>query len=167
MSDEATWKRKFTFVGARPVHEIISMIKWIQTSRFSIKNSLYKRGHKTPFPRPWKRIQCFYSNGWIILVDLIRWSSGLNRGDLPSHLLLHSLCHSLTQSLTHLLSQVSQSFTHLLSQVSQSLTHLLSVSLSLTDSLLNFRRAEPPGESVLATGRLRSDRRNASSGKQL
>jgi len=26
--------------GARPVHLIISMIKWIRTSRFSIKNSL-------------------------------------------------------------------------------------------------------------------------------
>ena len=26
--------------GARPVHLIITMIKWIRTSRFSIKNSL-------------------------------------------------------------------------------------------------------------------------------
>ena len=26
--------------GARPVHQIISMIKWIRTSRFSLKNSL-------------------------------------------------------------------------------------------------------------------------------
>jgi len=26
--------------GARPVHQIISMIKWIRTSRLSIKNSL-------------------------------------------------------------------------------------------------------------------------------
>ena len=26
--------------GARPVHQIISMIKWIWTSRLSIKNSL-------------------------------------------------------------------------------------------------------------------------------
>ena len=26
--------------GARPVHQIITMIKWIQTSRLSIKNSL-------------------------------------------------------------------------------------------------------------------------------
>jgi len=25
--------------GARPVHQIISMIKWIRTSRLSIKNS--------------------------------------------------------------------------------------------------------------------------------
>jgi len=28
--------------GARPVHQIISMIKWIRTSRLSIKNSLSK-----------------------------------------------------------------------------------------------------------------------------
>ena len=27
--------------GARPVHLIITMIKWIRTSRLSIKNSLY------------------------------------------------------------------------------------------------------------------------------
>ena len=30
--------------GARPVHQIISMMKWIQTSRLSIKNSLYVLG---------------------------------------------------------------------------------------------------------------------------
>ena len=29
--------------GARPVHLIITMIKWIRTSRLSIKNSLYLR----------------------------------------------------------------------------------------------------------------------------
>ena len=33
--------------GARPVHLIITMIKWIQTSRLSIKNSLC-RGQRTP-----------------------------------------------------------------------------------------------------------------------
>ena len=27
--------------GARPVHQIISMIKWIRTSRLSIKNFIY------------------------------------------------------------------------------------------------------------------------------
>jgi len=27
-------------LGARPVHQIISMIKWIRTSRLSMKNSL-------------------------------------------------------------------------------------------------------------------------------
>jgi hypothetical protein len=30
--------------GARPVHQIISMIKWIRTSRFSIRNSLSGKG---------------------------------------------------------------------------------------------------------------------------
>ena len=30
-----------TFHGARPVHLIIKMIKWIRTSIFSIKNSLF------------------------------------------------------------------------------------------------------------------------------
>ena len=29
--------------GARPVHYIISMIKWIRTSRLSVKNSLSRR----------------------------------------------------------------------------------------------------------------------------
>ena len=29
--------------GARPVHQIISMIKWIRTSRLSIQNSLLDR----------------------------------------------------------------------------------------------------------------------------
>ena len=31
--------------GARPVHQIISMINWIRTSRLSIKNSLYCNQH--------------------------------------------------------------------------------------------------------------------------
>ena len=35
---KATWKRESH--GARPVHLIIMMIKWIRTSRLSIKNSL-------------------------------------------------------------------------------------------------------------------------------
>ena len=30
--------------GARPVHQIISMIKWIRTSRFLVKNSLSLQG---------------------------------------------------------------------------------------------------------------------------
>ena len=30
--------------GARPVHQIISMIKWIRTRKLSIKNSLSHRG---------------------------------------------------------------------------------------------------------------------------
>ena len=49
---EVTWamelmeeidSRTFTLYshGARPVHLIITMIKWIRTSRLSIKNSLY------------------------------------------------------------------------------------------------------------------------------
>ena len=33
-----TWPRSSH--GARPVHQIISMIKWIRTSKLSIKNSL-------------------------------------------------------------------------------------------------------------------------------
>ena len=33
-------KRNSNSHGARPVHLIITMIKWIQTSRLSIKNSL-------------------------------------------------------------------------------------------------------------------------------
>ena len=35
--------------GARPVHQIISMIKWIRTSRLSIKNSL-SRGCTSALP---------------------------------------------------------------------------------------------------------------------
>ena len=31
-------------IGARPVHQIISMIKWIRTSMMPIKNSLYHDG---------------------------------------------------------------------------------------------------------------------------
>jgi len=34
--------------GARPVHLIITMIKWIRTSRLSIKNSLQKSRNKSP-----------------------------------------------------------------------------------------------------------------------
>jgi len=34
--------------GARPVHQIITMIKWIRTSRVSIKNSLFEN-RKEPF----------------------------------------------------------------------------------------------------------------------
>ena len=30
--------------GARPVHIIITMIKWIQPSKLSIKNSISRRG---------------------------------------------------------------------------------------------------------------------------
>ena len=30
--------------GARPVHQIISMIKWIRSSRLSIKNSFSRGG---------------------------------------------------------------------------------------------------------------------------
>ena len=33
-------KRKSKSRGARPVHKIISIIRWIRTSRLSIKNSL-------------------------------------------------------------------------------------------------------------------------------
>ena len=33
-------KGKSDFHGARPIHQIISIIKWIRTSRLSIKNSL-------------------------------------------------------------------------------------------------------------------------------
>jgi len=33
--------------GARPVHQIITMIKWIRTSRLSIKNSLSRRTCRT------------------------------------------------------------------------------------------------------------------------
>ena len=36
-------KRNSNSHGARPVHLIITMIKWIQTSRLSIKNSLSGR----------------------------------------------------------------------------------------------------------------------------
>ena len=35
-----------TSLGARPVHQIISMIRWIRTSRFSIKKSLCRAPHK-------------------------------------------------------------------------------------------------------------------------
>jgi hypothetical protein len=34
--------------GARPVHQIITMLKWIWTSKLSIKNSL-SRKHTVPF----------------------------------------------------------------------------------------------------------------------
>ena len=34
-------KENSNFHGARPVHQIISMIKWIETSRFSISNTLF------------------------------------------------------------------------------------------------------------------------------
>jgi len=34
--------------GARPVHLIITMIRWIRTSRLSIKNSLSTWEHQTP-----------------------------------------------------------------------------------------------------------------------
>jgi len=37
--------------GARPVHYIISMIKWIRTSRLSVKNSLSRP------PRSWRPLQ--------------------------------------------------------------------------------------------------------------
>ena len=39
--------------GARPVHLIVTMIKWIRTSRLSIKNSHYwrKRGHDAALGR--------------------------------------------------------------------------------------------------------------------
>ena len=33
--------------GARPVHLIITMIKWLRTSRLSIKNSLSVRGRQS------------------------------------------------------------------------------------------------------------------------
>ena len=33
-------RRRGSWVGIRPVHLIITMIKWIRTSRLSIKNSL-------------------------------------------------------------------------------------------------------------------------------
>ena len=33
---KATWKREFKLPGARPVHLIITIIKWIRTSRLSI-----------------------------------------------------------------------------------------------------------------------------------
>jgi hypothetical protein len=33
--------------GARPVHLIITMMKWIRTSRLSIKNSLLRPLHET------------------------------------------------------------------------------------------------------------------------
>jgi len=39
-------------LGARPVYIIITMMKWIRTSRLSIKNSLFdERGHNLPGPR--------------------------------------------------------------------------------------------------------------------
>ena len=38
--NKAAWKSEFESHGARPVHQIISMIKWIQTRRLSIKLSL-------------------------------------------------------------------------------------------------------------------------------
>ena len=34
-------KGKTNFNGARPVHQILSMMKWIRTSRLSMKNSLF------------------------------------------------------------------------------------------------------------------------------
>jgi len=40
--------------GARPVHLIITMIKWIRTSRLSIKNSLYVKALLPCIPlAPW------------------------------------------------------------------------------------------------------------------
>ena len=39
----ASWKGNSNYHGARPVHHIISMIKWTQTSRLSINNSLSGR----------------------------------------------------------------------------------------------------------------------------
>jgi len=36
--------------GARPVHPIITMLKWIRTKRLSVKNSLCKKVKK-----PWSR----------------------------------------------------------------------------------------------------------------
>ena len=37
-------RRRLSVTCARPVHQIISMIKWIRTSRLSIKNSLALQG---------------------------------------------------------------------------------------------------------------------------
>ena len=37
---KATWKRKFKSHGARPVHLITTMMKWIWTSRLSLRNSI-------------------------------------------------------------------------------------------------------------------------------
>ena len=37
--------------GARPVHLIITMIKWIRTSRLSVKNSLSEEREAGPAPR--------------------------------------------------------------------------------------------------------------------
>ena len=34
--------------GARPVHQIISMIKWMRTSRLSINHSLSRAGYESP-----------------------------------------------------------------------------------------------------------------------
>ena len=42
-------KRNSNSHGARPVHLIITMIKWIRTSRLSIKNSL--SGAQPPEPK--------------------------------------------------------------------------------------------------------------------
>ena len=47
--------------GARPVHLIITMMKWIRTSRLSIKNSL-SLGLEVdaPLSKP-----CFHSQDWV------------------------------------------------------------------------------------------------------
>ena len=52
--------------GARPVHLIITMIKWIRTSRLSIKNSLTRGHDECPFETmfrvlgPWFKIEGSY-----------------------------------------------------------------------------------------------------------
>ena len=62
-------KGNSTSHGARPVHQIISMIKWIRTSKLSINNSLSLAGFadRTIFLIEW---------GWTMGVAEGEWNTG-------------------------------------------------------------------------------------------
>ena len=54
--------------GARPAHQITSMIQWIRTSRLSVKNSLSARALDMATwsidKRPYPSARCFLGEKW-------------------------------------------------------------------------------------------------------
>ena len=122
---QATWKREFKLPWREAgLLKQFSMIKWIRTSRLSIKNSLSEtRGRSAEITPVTKRIRA-------------RWLSIKN--PLLSLTHTHTFFFSLSLSLSHTLS-LSLSHTHTLARaLSLSHTHSLSLALWQVRATLSF-----------------------------
>ena len=113
--------------GARPVHLIITMIKWTRTSRLSIKTCLSCRALSAD-----ASLQCT-SNSLSV--------SGLSL--THSHALSHTLSHTLSRTLSHSLTH-SHTLSHTHSHTRRALSadaslQCTSNSLSVTVSTLNHK----------------------------